>query len=180
MKNRAVFIDRDGTINTLVEYLDNPEQFVLIEGSAEAIKLLNINKYKVVVVTNQSGLGRGFFSEATLEKINDEFYSQLSEMGAEIDGFYYCPHKPEDGCSCRKPRTGLLEKASKDLSIDPLKSFMIGDRLSDIQAGVRFGCKPILVLTGYGESELSKVKKSLSESISVASNLLEAVEKTII
>jgi len=176
MKDKVVFIDRDGTINTSVPYLDNPDDFVFLDGVKEAIKLLNNNNFKVIVVTNQSGIGRAFFTENTLKKITEELVIQLEEFGAKIDGFYYCTHLPEEGCMCRKPRIGLLEMAKNNFSIDASKSFMIGDRISDVEAGINFGCNSILVLTGYGKSEKSYVQKKYGSKVRICSNLLDAVK----
>ena len=179
MAHKAVFLDRDGTLNELVPYLDNPAEFSLLEGASHAVKLLNDGGFKVIIVSNQSGLNRGYFSVRGLERIHNEMQFQLSKNGAQIDGLYFCPHKPEEGCICRKPKTGLLEIAAKEHSIDGHSSFFIGDRLSDIQAGVSFGCKSILVLTGYGESELHLVKQIFFEKVIIALNLVDAVEKIL-
>lgn len=176
MGKKAVFIDRDGTINKHIPYLDNIDNLILIDGVAEAIKLLNKNNFFVIVITNQSGLGRGFFSLEKLGKLHEKLITLLSEKEAEIDNLYFCPHMPEDGCSCRKPETGLLDKAREEFSIDPKKSFMIGDRLSDVEAGQKFGCQSILVLTGYGKSELDLDSKSILKKAIVSDNLHEAVK----
>jgi D-glycero-D-manno-heptose 1,7-bisphosphate phosphatase len=161
MSNRAVFLDRDGTINEEVNYLSQPEQLRLIDGAAEAIKRLNQAGWKVVVVTNQAGIARGYFSEAALRQIHLELEKIFRAQGAHIDAIYYCPHHPTAGigiykadCDCRKPKPGLLERAASELQIDLRRSFVVGDKRSDLEAGYAVGCRKVLVRTGYGiESE---------------------------
>jgi len=145
MGNKAIFIDRDGTINVNVEYLDNPEDFQMYPGVGEGIKLLKDSGYKIIIITNQSGLARGYFSEETLDKIHERMKKELYEKGATIDGIYICPHHPDENCDCRKPKTGLLEKAITDFNIDPEKSYFIGDRMLDVEAGHKIGAKTALV-----------------------------------
>jgi D-glycero-D-manno-heptose 1,7-bisphosphate phosphatase len=158
--HRAVFLDRDGTINEEVGYVNHIERFRLLPGTGEAIRLLNRNEIKVVVVTNQAGVARGYFPESLIHLIHRKMKDDLREKGAHLDGVYYCPHHPDVGeppyrqrCRCRKPETGLIEEAVKDLGIDCSKSYMIGDRGADIEFGCRIGSKNILVLTGYGKGE---------------------------
>jgi len=145
MGYKAVFIDRDGTINVNVEYLDDPNNFKMYPGVAKGIKLLKKNGFKIIVITNQSGIARGYFSKETLEKIHERMKSELLKKGATIDAIYYCPHHPDDNCDCRKPQTGLFKKAFKDLNIDSSKSFIIGDKMLDVEAGYKMGLKTILV-----------------------------------
>ena len=159
-KNRAVFLDRDGTICEEVGYIDSIERLHLIPRSAAAIKLLNERGFRVVMVTNQSGVARGFFPEAFLEELHAELRRRLREEGAYLDGIYYCPHHPDIGdppyrqrCRCRKPATGLVEDAVKELGLDCSQSYMIGDRGNDIEFGHQIGAKGVLVLTGYGKGE---------------------------
>lgn len=159
MGNKAMFIDRDGTINVNVEYLDNPDDFKMYPGVAEGIKLLKDNGFKIIVVTNQSGIARGYFSEETLEKIHERMKNEFSKKGTSIDAIYYCPHHPDDGCNCRKPNSGLFEKAVKDLKIDVKRSFIIGDRMLDVEAGYKIGCKTVLV-----PENKEKVEKEIKES----------------
>ncbi len=163
MKHVAVFLDRDGTICEDVGYISSPDQLRLIPGAAEAIRLLNERGIKVVVITNQSGVARGFFSEARLKEIHDEFLCLLNGQGAQLDGIYYCPHHPTEGsapylqdCDCRKPSSGLLKKAAADLELDLQSSFMVGDHFSDVAAGLGMGGKEILVLTGHGGKTLEQ------------------------
>jgi len=145
MGNRAVFIDRDGTINANIGYIDSPNDLKIYNGVAKGIKLLNKEGFKVIIITNQSGLSRGFFSEETLEKIHGKMKRELSEKGAKIDEIYYCPHHPDENCNCRKPKPGLIKKAIADLDIEAEKSFIIGDRMLDVEAGHKTKCKTVLV-----------------------------------
>jgi heptosyltransferase-2 len=159
----GVFLDRDGTVNEEVEYLKSPEELRLIPGSAEAIAALNRAGFKVVLVTNQSGLARGLFSAEDLEHIHQRLRELLAAKGARLDGVYFCPHHPEGtvpeysrDCDCRKPATGLFEKACRDLAIDPARSFWVGDRRRDLEAADTMGGRSALVLTGYGLREVQK------------------------
>jgi D-glycero-D-manno-heptose 1,7-bisphosphate phosphatase len=156
-RQAAVFLDRDGTINEEVGYLDRLEKLCLIPGAAEAIRLINESGMKAVVVTNQSGVARGIFDEAFLDEVHARLREMLREARASLDGFYFCPHHPTEGrgrylrsCGCRKPAPGLLLRAADELSLDPERSYMIGDTLKDIEAASRIGARGILVRTGYG------------------------------
>lgn len=179
----AIFLDRDGTINEDVNFLSSPEQLVLIDGSAEAIKMINELGLKVIVFTNQSGIARGYLTEDDLHRIHKRLDELLAQRGARIDAYYYCPHHPTEGngeyrveCECRKPKDGMLQRASREQNIDLKKSFVIGDRCIDVQAGRTAGATTILVLTGYGREEYKKCKDENSEPDFVAENLKEAVE----
>jgi len=158
MSKRAVFLDRDGTININVNYLDSPDNFKMYKGVAEGIKLLNENNFLIIVITNQSGIARGFFSKKTLENIHKKMIEELKEKGAKVDAIYYCPHHPDDNCDCRKPRTGLLKKAVENFDISTVSSYFIGDRMLDVEAGYKIGCKTILV-----PEDKEKVKKEMKE-----------------
>ncbi len=179
----AIFLDRDGTINEDVNFLSSPEQLVLIENSAEAIREANELGLKVIVFTNQSGIARGYFTEEDLHKIHKRLDELLAERGAKIDAYYYCPHHPTKGegeykieCECRKPKDGMLQRASREQNIDLKKSFVIGDRCIDVQAGKTAGATTILVLTGHGKEEYEKCKSENFEPDFVAENLKEAIE----
>lgn len=126
MTKRTVFVDRDNTIIADCPYCSRKEDVKLMDGAAEAVQLLNSRGIRVVVVTNQSGVGRGYFTIEQMEEVNSEMFRQLGEHGAHIDALYYCPHTPDDGCDCRKPKTGLVERARKDLGES--EEFVIGDR----------------------------------------------------
>ncbi|MHB9097455.1 MAG: D-glycero-alpha-D-manno-heptose-1,7-bisphosphate 7-phosphatase [Syntrophales bacterium] len=156
-RQAAVFLDRDGTINEEVGYLDRLEKLRLVPGAAEAIRLINESGMKAVVVTNQSGVARGFFTEAFVDEVHSHLRKMLRKEGASLDGFYFCPHHPTEGrgryllsCSCRKPSPGLLLRAAEELSLEPERSYMVGDTMKDIEAASRFGARGILVRTGYG------------------------------
>ncbi|MBE0558546.1 MAG: HAD family hydrolase [Proteobacteria bacterium] len=156
-RHAAVFLDRDGTINEEVGYLDRLEKLRLIPGAAEAIRLINESGMKAIVVTNQSGVARGMFGEAFVGTVHRRLREMLAAEGASLDGLYFCPHHPTEGrgrylrsCDCRKPAPGLLLRAAEELSLDPERSTMIGDTLKDIEAAARIGARGILVRTGYG------------------------------
>jgi histidinol-phosphate phosphatase family protein len=156
-KHKAVFIDRDGTINVNIGYLNSADKFKMYSGVAEGIKLLNDEKFKVVIITNQSGIARGYFNFKIVEQIHARLKKELAERtGAFIDAIYICPHHPTDNCRCRKPRTALFELAVKDLDIDILKSYVIGDRMLDVEAGYRIGCKTVLVPEKGNEDAVAK------------------------
>ncbi len=157
--NRAVFLDRDGTINEEVGYLRNLADLRLIPGAGAAIKRLNDSGMKVVLVTNQSGIARGYFSESLLQEIHDRLEQMLRDEGARLDAIYYCPHHPSAGnshytrdCDCRKPGTGLIDRAARDLNIDVKHSYVVGDKWSDVELGQRAGAHSVLVRTGYGSA----------------------------
>jgi D-glycero-D-manno-heptose 1,7-bisphosphate phosphatase len=172
----AVFLDRDGTICVLVDYMDDPAQVELIPGSAKAIKLFNELGLKVIVITNQSALARGFFTEQVLDAIHERMNRTLEKEGAHIDAIYFCPHHPDDKCGCRKPAPGLVIRSAKDNGIDLEHSFMVGDKMDDVEAGKASGCKGILVLTGYGSGELALRDKWHAVPDHIADNLLGAAE----
>ncbi|MFH1335166.1 MAG: HAD family hydrolase [Candidatus Zixiibacteriota bacterium] len=182
-RKTAVFMDRDGTICEEVGYLDSVERFHLIPRSAAAVKLLNDQGLKAVVVTNQSGVARGYFPEKCLEEIHAELSRQLQQEGAYLDGIYYCPHHPQEGeaayrrvCNCRKPSSGLLLKAAEDMNLDLTLSYTVGDRMIDLECGYRVGAKGVLVLTGYGREEMESQKGTMAMQPSfIASDLYEAI-----
>jgi D-glycero-D-manno-heptose 1,7-bisphosphate phosphatase len=154
-KKRAVFLDRDGTINVEKEYLFRIEDFEFIEGAPEAIRRLREAGYLVVVVTNQSGVARGYFSLDDVEKLHRHLQQELARFGTAVDAFYVCPHHPRFGeeCDCRKGSPGMLLKAAEEHRIELGISYMVGDKAADIEAGQKAGCTSLLVLTGYGPDE---------------------------
>lgn len=182
--HRAVFLDRDGTINEEVGYVNHLSRFYLLPRAGEAIRLLNQNGIKAVVVTNQAGVARGYFPESLIHQVHRKMEEDLRAKGAHLDGIYYCPHHPDVGeppyrqkCHCRKPETGMIEEAVKDLEIDCSQSYMIGDRGADIEFGRRIGAKTILVLTGYGKGEWEYFGGQWkSKPDFVAEDLFEAVQ----
>jgi histidinol-phosphate phosphatase family protein len=171
----VVFLDRDGTINEEVNYLSDPEDLRLIPGAAEAIRLLNDAGVPAIVVTNQAGVGRGYFSEARVKAIHEQLARQLARYGASLDAIYYCPHHPDEGCACRKPKPGMLKRAAEEHGIDLGRSFAIGDKVSDLEAGRRAGCRTVLVLTGYGTEAQEAFNRSDFQPDYIARDLLEAV-----
>ncbi len=172
----TVFLDRDGTINKEVDYLDDPNRLYLIPGAAEAIRLLNDAGMRVIVVSNQAGVGRGYFSTATVEAIHQQLAKQLAIHGARLDAIYYCPHHPSDGCECRKPKTGMLLQASRKYGLDMRRAFIVGDKVSDLDAGRRVGCRTVLVLTGYGEQARETLNNSIFQPDYISPDLSDAVK----
>jgi D-glycero-D-manno-heptose 1,7-bisphosphate phosphatase len=172
----TVFLDRDGTINEEVDYLDDPDRLRLIPGAAEAIRLLNNAGILVIVVSNQAGVGRGYFSTATVEAIHQQLAKQLVKHGACVDAIYYCPHHPNEGCECRKPRPGMLLQAARKHGIDTRRAFIVGDKVSDLDAGRRVGCQTVLVLTGYGEQARGMSKNCNFQPHHISADLYDAVK----
>jgi len=173
---KAIFLDRDGTICEDVNYLARPEQLKLFPFAAEAVRLLNENGFIVILITNQSGIARGFFDENALREIHEKLVSELAEQNAKLDAIYFCPHNSVDNCACRKPKTGMIEQAAKDFSIDLKNSWMIGDKRIDVETGFRAGTKTALVLTGYGQKDIQQLERKPDI---IAESLFETVEKII-
>jgi len=181
-RHRAVFLDRDGTICEEVGYLNSIHQMRLIPQAGEAVKLLNQKGFKVVVITNQSGVARGYFPESILKEVHGEMIRLLREEGAYLDAIYYCPHHPSEGfppyiqeCHCRKPAIGLLLKAAEDLDLDLSSCYMIGDHISDVECGQRIGGKTILLLTGHGAEAMAKIESCSQPPSYIAADLYEAI-----
>ena len=181
MSEIAVFLDRDGTLIEEVGYLDRPERVELYPWSVDAIRALNRAGVRVVLVSNQSGVARGFFSEAVVERVHARIAHVLAEGGARIDAYYYCPHHPDgkiaaytQACECRKPGRGLVDRAVRELGIDPARSFTVGDRWLDVALARAVGARGLLVRTGYGLTEESRPSDGL-EADAVVDNLIEAV-----
>lgn len=181
MKKRAVFLDRDGTINKDVGY---PNSFSLIEiypYSFEAVRKINKAGLLAVIVTNQSGVGRGLIKERDLHDIHNKMSESFAKHNARFDGIYYCPHhisssnpKYRKNCSCRKPNPGMALQAAKDLNIETSNSYMVGDKVEDILFGMKINATPILVLTGFGQKSLPQLKKKGIKPAYVAQELLDA------
>jgi D-glycero-D-manno-heptose 1,7-bisphosphate phosphatase len=148
----AVFLDRDGTLNRETGYLHDWADWLWLPGAPQALARLHGRGYRLVVVSNQSGLARGLYGKEAVDALHRRVNEDLAGFGAAIEAFYYCPHHPEfsGGCSCRKPKPGLLLRAADDLGLDCRESWMIGDKMSDILAGRAAGCRSILIRTGYG------------------------------
>lgn len=183
--NKAVFLDRDGVITEdPPHYAHRVDQVRIIPKSGEAIRLLNEMCYQVIVVSNQSGVAKGYYQECDIELFNEEVKRQLAFWGAHIDAIYYCPHHPDAEiekyrltCNCRKPKPGMILHAANEHNIDLQKSYVVGDKWSDIEAGKNAGSQVILVLTGHGTEEASKMKDCNGL---LAADLYEAVNKYII
>jgi D-glycero-D-manno-heptose 1,7-bisphosphate phosphatase len=175
---KLVILDRDGVINQdSANFIKNPNEWIAITGSLEAIALLNQSGFRVVLATNQSGVSRGFFDMATLNNIHDKMHKALSQVGGRIDALYYCPHAAEDSCECRKPKTGMMEDIGRRFSLNLNQIFGVGDSLRDLEAYASVGCKPILVLTGKGEETLTA--GNLPAGTLIFADLTEAVQHLI-
>jgi D,D-heptose 1,7-bisphosphate phosphatase len=179
--NKAVFLDRDGTIIIEKGYLASSDEVELYKGAPNALRMLKDNGFLLIVVTNQSAVARGLVSLDTIENIHHRMISILRKDGIELDGIYYCPHHPTEGineyvkdCDCRKPGTGLLERAVKEFHIDLQRSYTVGDKLTDIEMAHGLSMKSVLVRTGYGESEINKIEGITPDFI--ATDLKEAAE----
>jgi D-glycero-D-manno-heptose 1,7-bisphosphate phosphatase len=178
---RAVFLDRDGTLLEEANYVSEFERLVFFPFSADAVRLLNRAGFAVVVVTNQAGIARGIVEERFVALAHAFITERLAEGGARIDAYYYCPHHPHGiiepyrgACDCRKPQPGMLKKAAVDLGLDLTRSFIVGDKLQDLEAGAAVGARGVLVRTGYGRKEEAKLGGAL-EPAAVVDNLMGAV-----
>ncbi len=183
--DKIVFLDRDGTINEEVAYLHRPEDLKILPTVPQAIRLLREAGFKIVVVTNQAGIARGYYTVEDMENLHQHLNRCLEKDGAAVDRFYYCPHHPEHGigqykkaCRCRKPGTGMFEMAGQEYSIDKSRSFMVGDKRIDVEAGHNYGVRSILVGTGYGKQELDKNRMEGKEPFYdfYAETLMDAAE----
>jgi D-glycero-D-manno-heptose 1,7-bisphosphate phosphatase len=177
---RAVFLDRDGTIIEHVDYVYDCSQVKLIPRASEAIRLLNESGFKVIIITNQPGVARGYFTEETVREINKYVQECLAKEGARIDEVYYCPHHAEGTieeyakeCDCRKPKPGMIVRAVHELGIDLEGSFAIGDRTIDVEAGERAGCRTVLLAD---ENQPNNMKETATIADYVAPDLYEAVK----
>jgi D-glycero-D-manno-heptose 1,7-bisphosphate phosphatase len=185
MKKRAVFIDRDGTLSEEVGYVNHPTRFRLFPYAAEALKLLHERGWLAIVITNQAGVARGYFSETMVQTVHELLISQLKAAGAGIDAIYYCAHHPSIGdapyrfeCDCRKPKPGLIIRAAHDFDIDLEDSWMIGDRFSDVELARNAGVKSVLVMSGYGRGEWEHQRHKWKHLPDItAEDLLDAIKK---
>jgi D-glycero-D-manno-heptose 1,7-bisphosphate phosphatase len=176
MNQGAVFLDRDGTINEEMGYINHLNRFVLLPRAAAAIRRLNQAGLKVVVVTNQSGAARGYFPETLVEQVHALMEKLLAAGGARVDAIYACLHHPEANCACRKPQPKLIQAAARDLGLDLSRSYLVGDRYMDIQTAQNAGVKGVLVLTGYGLGEHEQRSSGSPAPVYVAQDLLEAAD----
>ncbi len=177
---RAVFLDRDGTIIEEVGYLDRPERVEFFPWTIDAIRVLNRAGLAVVLVSNQSGIARGFFTESVVDAVHARMAEMLAKGGAHIDAYYYCPHHPDGRvpalakvCECRKPARGLVDRAVAEFGVDPGRSFVVGDRWLDVGLARTVGAKGVLVRTGYGDSEERKGSKDVTAD-AIVDNLIAA------
>ncbi len=183
MKRPAVFIDRDGTINEQMGYVNHISRFVLLPGTAEGIRLLNRHQYLAIIVSNQSGVARGYFPMELIDRVHAHMKDLLAKEGANIDGIFFCPHYPRGNvpeysveCDCRKPRTGLVQKACESFDIDMKNSYVIGDRCSDIELAERSNLQGIMVTTGYGLGDIEYVLPNKPfKPLHIARDFLHAV-----
>ena len=185
--NRVVFIDRDGTISEEVGYINHPSRFRVFPYAGQAVRLLNDRGWLAIVVTNQAGVARGYFSEDMVKTVHEQLKQELQHSGARLDAIYYCAHHPSVGeppyrldCDCRKPRPGLILKAAAEFDIDLAQSWMIGDRYSDIELARNAGVKSAFVLSGYGRGEWEHQRATWKcEPDLVSGSLLDAVQQII-
>jgi len=183
----AVFLDRDGTLCEEVGYVNHIDRVRLFPWTAEAVRKLNRAGVLVIVTTNQSGVGRGYFPEELVQRVHQKIALELAASDARLDAFYYCPHHPEASekayrkdCDCRKPRTGMLDEAAKRFHIDLKSSYVVGDSSRDMEMGFNAGVRTILVMTGYGRSNYENLRhRWRRQPDMIAENLLEAVEKIL-
>ncbi|HEY0406314.1 MAG TPA: HAD family hydrolase [Pyrinomonadaceae bacterium] len=187
MKRRAVFMDRDGTISEEVGYVNHTARYRVFQYSAEAVRLLNDAGWLAILVTNQAGVARGYFTEELIASVHGVLRSELEKQGARLDAIYYCAHHPSVGqppyrfdCDCRKPKPGLITRAAAEFEIDLAGSWMVGDRYSDIELARNAGVRSAFVLSGYGRGEWEYQRANWQhEPDIVAEDLLEAARKII-
>lgn len=185
MEKGAVFLDRDGTVNEEMGYINHPSRFIIFPFVAESIRIFNRLGLKVIIITNQSGVARGYFPESLVIKLHKKLLSKMKEQEAIIDAIYYCPHHPREGlkkykidCPCRKPKPGMIIKAVEEHKIDLGKSYMVGDRYKDIVFARNLNIKSGFVLTGYGRGEYTFDKEKWEyEPDFVGENLLDIAQQ---
>jgi histidinol-phosphate phosphatase family protein len=173
-----VFLDRDGVINENLDgdYVKNWDEFVFLPGAIEAIKRLTDAGYDLIIVSNQSGINRGIVSADAVEDIHGRMLKEITSAGGKIRAIYYCPHRPDENCDCRKPKPGMLLKAAAEHDIDLHNSYVIGDAIRDIEAGAKAGCKTILVETGRGKRELKEQDEWILHPDYIAADLNAAAD----
>ncbi len=175
MPKRYVLVDRDGTLNIEKNYLSSPEQLELIPGAAQGLRRLQAAGWGLCVVTNQAGIARGYFDAAQLERIHARLALMLREFDVTLDGIYSCPHGPEDACDCRKPRPGMIHRASTELGFDPHEAWVVGDKEADVGLGHAVGARSILVRTGYGKDfEAGTRAEFVVDDLAAAADLILA------
>jgi len=176
-RTTAIFMDRDGTVSEEVGYMYHSGLYRPFPWVGEAVKKINDSGLKAILITNQSGIERGYFKEATVHEVHNILQEELLRWSAHLDAIYFCPHSPEKACDCRKPKPGMLLRAARELDIDLQHSFMIGDRYIDIRAAHAAGVRSVLVCSGDGPSEMAKYAgHAVPQPDFVADNLLHAVD----
>lgn len=179
-KKKAIFLDRDGTINVEIQYLHEPAKFQFIPKVPEALKKFQEAGFAIIIITNQGAIGRGMYTLEDMQKTHEFMIKQLEAYNVHIDAIYFCPHPKEEQCTCRKPQPGMILQAIYDFNIDPYNSWTIGDKISDIDAGKRANTQTLLVMTGYGEDEWKKIRQASAQNLRIiqpdatALNLWEA------
>ncbi len=173
--HRFVFIDRDGTLIEDVGFVHRVADYARLPGAAEGLHLLRDAGFRLAIVTNQSGIGRGRFSTSDYEVFQQHLIDDFRTRGVKFEATYVCPHLPDAGCSCRKPEPGLLEAAARELDCDLARSWMVGDKPSDMELAARAGCRGVYVLTGHGRS----LRSELGRHVGVAEDLLEAARRIV-
>lgn len=172
---RFVFVDRDGTVIEDRGFVHRVEDYAPLPGAPEALRQLQEAGFGIAILTNQSGIGRGCFTEVDFQAFQGHLVQDLARQGVRIEATYHCPHRPEEGCECRKPGTALLRRAEQELGARLEESFVIGDKPEDVEMALRAGCRPIYVLTGYGASR----RAELAPGIPIAADLSEAASRIL-
>jgi len=172
-------MDRDGTVSEEIGYMYHTHLYKPFPWTGPAIRKINDSGMKAVLITNQSGVERGYFAESLVHEVHDILRAELARHSARLDAIYFCPHHPETGCDCRKPRPGMLLRAQQELEIDLAQSYMIGDRYLDVEVAHAAGARSVLVMTGNGRAEYEKYRDLPQQPHFVAENLLKAVESIV-
>lgn len=174
---RAVFLDRDGVINVnRPDHVKSWDEFIFLPRVLDAIRRLASSEFVIVITTNQSAINRGTATEADIQDIHQRMRAEIERVGGRIEAVYHCPHKPDDGCECRKPKPGMFQRAARELNIDLAQSIVVGDASTDIVAAQTIGAKPILVLTGRGHTQHDEMTRNNHAGYLVVDDLLQAVE----
>jgi D-glycero-D-manno-heptose 1,7-bisphosphate phosphatase len=174
---KVIFIDRDGVINwdPIGDYITQWDDFKFFDGVLEALRMLSVAGFEIVIISNQAGIGDGRYRKEDLDEITENMLKVIKGYGAKVTGVYYCLHGKNEGCDCRKPQVGLFKQAARDIAFDPRKTYFIGDKVSDIEAGQRFQLRTVLVLTGHGAEQRTKLDDATRPDY-VAHDLMEAVQ----
>jgi D-glycero-D-manno-heptose 1,7-bisphosphate phosphatase len=175
--NKALFLDRDGVIINYIPYLSKPEQVEIPEGAGQALKQWQDSGYILIIFTNQSGVGRGYFSLDDLAAVHAQVFSEYQKFGVHFHDVLICPHHPDEGCKCRKPSPYLLLESAKKYDIDLYRSYFIGDSPSDIECAINANCQPVLLLTGRGKSTVQQIKQ-YPIKINIFNELYETIKLT--